>query len=53
MQTLSTLLLTAPVLIRQQAAGAMGRRQNDAVWFLILIPIAAVIFMGLDHSHSE
>jgi len=46
MQKLSTLLLAAPVLMRQQAVDAIGRRQNDAVWFLVIIPIAAIIFMG-------
>jgi hypothetical protein len=46
MQKLSMLLLAAPVLMRQQAVDAIGRRQNDAVWFLVIIPIAAIIFMG-------
>ncbi|GAB2726539.1 hypothetical protein ACX801_07495 [Arthrobacter bambusae] len=45
MQKLSTLLLTAPALIPQQAADAMARRKND-VGFLIVIPIVAVIVMG-------
>ncbi len=45
MQKLLTLLFTAPVVIPQQAADAMSRRQND-VGFLIVIPIVAVIAMG-------
>jgi hypothetical protein len=45
MQALLTLYGAVPALVGQ--AVAPGRRHNDVVWVLIVIPIAAVIFMGL------
>jgi hypothetical protein len=47
MQSLATTLLTAPALVQQTAGKMLNQRQNDVVWVLILIPIAAILFMGL------
>ena len=47
MRGLSTLMITAPALVQHRANELMMRRQNDVVWFLVLIPIAAIMAMGL------